>query len=331
MMRTASQSGEFDRIARYFAPLARSYPEAFGLKDDAAVIEPTLGTKLVVTTDTIVAGIHYVGDEAPELIAAKLLRVNLSDLAAMGATPRAYTLNVALPTEIDDCWLEAFTDGLADDQARFNVVLIGGDSVGTTGPVVLSLTGYGEVPASGAVLRSAAQPGDNVYVSGTIGDGALGLRVVKGHLPGLPERDADALIARYQKPEPRLGLIRRLAQKSVLAAADISDGLVADLSHIADASGVAMLIRADAVPLSHAARYALNRDTELLATILSGGDDYEVAFCVPSDAEEIVQAIARESGVQVTAIGVVESGSGVRVLEAGGSEIEFESMGFTHR
>ena len=108
MMRTASQSGEFDRIARYFAPLAKSYPEAFGLKDDAAVIEPTLGTKLVVTTDTIVAGIHYVGDEAPELIAAKLLRVNLSDLAAMGATPRAYTLNVALPTEIDDCWLEAF-------------------------------------------------------------------------------------------------------------------------------------------------------------------------------------------------------------------------------
>ena len=161
MMRTARQSGEFDRIARYFAPLAESYPGAFGLEDDAAVIEPTQGTKLVVTTDTIVAGVHYVGDEAPELIAAKLLRVNLSDLAAMGATPRAYTLNIALPTDIDDCWLEGFTDGLAHDQVRFNVVLIGGDSVGTTGPVVLSLTGYGEVPACGAVLRSAARPGDN--------------------------------------------------------------------------------------------------------------------------------------------------------------------------
>ena len=330
MMRAASQSGEFDRIARYFAPLAESYPEAFGLKDDAAVIEPTLGTKLVVTTDSIVAGVHYVGDEAPELIAAKLLRVNLSDLAAMGATPRAYTLNIALPTDIDDCWIEAFTDGLADDQDRFNVVLIGGDSVGTTGPVVLSLTSYGEVPASGAVLRSAARPGDNVYVSGTIGDGALGLRVVKGYLPGLPEPDAAALIARYRKPEPRLGLIGRLAQKSVIAATDISDGLVADLGHIADASGVAMIIRADAVPLSQAARYALNRDTELLTTILSGGDDYEVAFCVPNDAAEVVQAIARESGVQVTAIGTVESGSGVRVLEAGGSEIEFQRMGFTH-
>ena len=331
MTRAANQSGEFDRIARYFAPLAASDPGAFGLKDDAAVIRPAPGSEIVVTTDTIVAGVHYVGDEPPALNAAKLLRVNLSDLAAMGAAPRAYTLNVALPADIDDRWLAAFADGLAQDQDRFGITLIGGDSVGTTGPVVLSLTAYGEVPAGGAVLRSAAKAGDTVYVSGTIGDGALGLRVVTGALQGLSDADAASLIARYRKPEPRLGLLRRLSRDMPLAAADVSDGLVADLGHIADASGVAIAVRADAVPLSPAAWSALKGDAGLLQTILSGGDDYELAFCAPHDVADTVQAVAKESGIPVTAIGTVEDGAGVRVYEAAGSEIALDRTGFTHR
>ena len=330
MTRAAKQSGEFDRIARYFAPLAASHAGAFGLTDDAAVITPASGTELVVTTDTIVAGVHYIGDEPPELIAAKLLRVNLSDLAAMGATPRAYTLNVALPLDIDDRWLEAFAGGLAEDQARFEVTLIGGDSVGTPGPVVLSLTAYGEVPASGAVRRSAARPGDTVYASGTIGDGALGLRAVRGKLSGISETDAAVLIARYRKPEPRLGLLARLAQKTALAAADVSDGLVADLGHITDASDVAMVIRADDVPLSTAARAVLDRDPDSLVMILSGGDDYELVFCAPHADSDVVEAIAKECDVPVTAMGQVEKGAGVRVIRADGSELTLGRTGFTH-
>ena len=330
MTRATSQSGEFDRIARYFAPLAASYSGAFSLTDDAAVIAPAPGVELVVTTDTIVAGVHYVGDEAPGLIAAKLLRVNLSDLAGKGATPRAYTLNVALPADIDDQWLEAFTEGLAQDQEYFGITLIGGDTVGTPGPMVLSLTAFGEVPASGIVLRAAASPGDIVYVSGTIGDSALGLRIVTGDLKGLSEQGAAYLIARYQKPEPRLGILRQLSKDITLAASDVSDGLIADLGHIADASGVAMTIHADDVPLSPAARTALDRDAALRTTILTGGDDYEIAFCAPNTTVDIVQAAAKKSGVPVTAVGVVEDGVGVRVYDGRGSEIRLDRAGFTH-
>ena len=330
MTRAAKQSGEFGRIARYFAPLAASYAGAFSLTDDAAVIAPAPDTELVVTTDTIVAGVHYIGDEPPDLIAAKLLRVNLSDLASMGATPRAYTLNIALPRDIDDGWLEAFAGGLAEDQARFEVSLIGGDSVGTPGPVVLTLTAYGEVPASGAVRRSAAKPGNTVYVSGTIGDGALGLRAVKGELSGIYEADAAVLIARYRRPEPRLGLLARLARETVLAAADVSDGLVADLAHIAEASDVSIVIRADSVPLSPAACAVLNRNPALRTAILSGGDDYELIFCAPYTASDTVHTIATACDVPVTAIGTVEAGSGVRVIDADGSEIALDRTGFTH-
>lgn len=330
MNRVKSHSNEFDRIARYFAPLAASYSGAFGLLDDAAVITSAPGGELVVTTDTIVAGIHYLGDEPPDLIAAKLLRVNLSDLAAMGASPRAYTLNVALPADTDDRWLEAFAHGLAQDQDHFGITLIGGDSVGTRGPMVLSLTAFGEVSASGAVLRATARPGDTVYVSGTIGDGALGLLVAKGDLKGVSEQNATSLLARYQKPEPRLGILGRLSADMTLAAADVSDGLVADLGHIAEASGVALKIRADDIPLSLAARAALKHDAALRTVILTGGDDYELTFCAPRHAADIVQAVAIEIGVPITAVGEVEGGSGVRVYDGAGSEIRMDRTGFTH-
>jgi len=320
---------EFARIARFFAPLAAAYPGAFGLRDDAAILAPSAGAELVVTTDTIVEGVHYIGDEAPALIAAKLLRVNLSDLAAMGARPRAYTLNIALPAKVDDSWLAGFSAGLAADQEAYAITLIGGDSVATPGPATLSLTAFGEVPAGAALRRDAARIGDAVYVSGTIGDGALGLRAARGVLPGLAAPDAAALIARYREPQPRTMLGPRL-RGLAHAAADISDGLVADLGHIAEASGVSAVVRADAVPLSPAARAALAAAPGLLAVVLGGGDDYELIFTAPRSAAPALQALARELDLPIAAIGEIASGAGVRVLDARGAPMTIARAGYVH-
>ena len=183
-MAEAPKRSEFERIAQYFAPLTQDFPGAFGLTDDAAVIAPSSGNELVVTTDTIIAGVHYIGTEAPGLIAAKLLRVNLSDIAAKGATPLAYTLNIALPVDLEDDWLAKFTEGLAADQAEFGIVLIGGDSVATPGPVTLTLTAFGEVPVGKALLRRNAKAGDSVFVTGQIGDGAPGPACRAGAVAG---------------------------------------------------------------------------------------------------------------------------------------------------
>ncbi len=325
----ARRSSEFDRIARYFAPLAASFPGAFGLTDDAAVIAPADGTELVVTTDTIVAGVHYIGDEAPDLIAAKLLRVNLSDLAAMGSRPCAYTLNIALPSSIDDLWLEAFARGLAEDQETFGVTLIGGDSVSTPGPPVFTLTAFGEVPFGAAVRRAGARPGDLVFVSGSIGDGALGLRARQGNLGGLSDLHRTALAERYQKPVPRIELGKRLPGLAN-AAADVSDGLAADLGHIASASEVAMTIKAASVPLSPAARAALCTDARLIETILSGGDDYELIFCVPPDLSCAVATLAKEFSLPLTKLGVVTRGSGVEILDEDGNPVLLATSGFRH-
>lgn len=325
----ARRSGEFERIARYFAPLAETCPGALGLKDDAAVVTPAPGCEFVVTTDTIVAGVHYVGDEPPDLVAAKLLRVNLSDLAAKGAEPRAYTLNIALPRDVDDAWLEKFSAGLAEDQTRFDIVLIGGDSVSTTGPAVFTLTAFGEVPAGGAILRSGARPGDRVFVSGAIGDGVLGLRAMRGELDDLPETDRAALAERYRRPEPRVALGRRL-RGVARAAADVSDGLVADLGHIVEASDTGATVAAEAVPLSDAARAVLDAGASDLQTVLTGGDDYELVFCVPSDRVDRLAAIGREAGVPVTEIGEIVEGAGVRVLDRDGAPLTLGRAGYAH-
>lgn len=328
-MAERSKRNEFDRIATYFAPLAAGFPGAYGLKDDAAVIAPAAGTELVVTTDTIVAGIHYVGDEAPGLVAAKLLRVNLSDLAAKGATPLAYTLNVAFPAALDDDWVADFTAGLAMEQAEFGITLIGGDSVSTSGPVTLSLTAFGTVPVGGAILRNGARTGDTVFVSGTIGDGALGLVALQGRLPGGSPEHRVSLVGRYQRPQPRCNLGPRL-RGLAHAAADISDGLIADLKNITRASGVAARIFAKRVPLSAAAAAVLRDDPALLANVLTGGDDYELVFAAPDSALAALSDLARETGVPVTAIGRIEEGEGVTVLDSAGSPMTLTRHGYTH-
>lgn len=324
------KTGEFERIDRIFAPLAQGFPGALDLLDDAAILSVADGCELVVTTDTIVAGVHYVGDEPAQLIAQKLLRVNLSDLASMGARPLAYTLNIALPPDVGDEWLEAFARGLSADQQVFGIWLAGGDSVSTPGPVTLTITAMGEVPLKGALRRSGAGDRDVVYVTGTVGDGALGLKAQRGEIDGLDASHRSALIARYRRPEPRIECGLRLRGVAT-AAIDVSDGLVADLGHIADTSGVAAVVQAAAVPLSDGASAALERDPSLRDSILGGGDDYELLFAAPEEASDEIAAIAADLALPITAIGRIETGRGVRVLDAGGAAMEITRGGYTHR
>ena len=318
--------GEFGRIARFFAPLAAGAPGALGLTDDAALIECPPGERLVVTVDAMVEGVHFLSRDPPDLIARKLVRVNLSDLAAMAARPVGYFLTTALPKSHGDDWLAGFAAGLAQDQAEFGVTLLGGDSVSTPGPVTLTLTAFGRVAVGGEVRRGGARPGDRVFVSGTIGDGALGLEAAQGRLDGLLDAADVAFLAdRYRLPRPRVALGPRL---SGLASAmmDVSDGLVGDLGHICTVSGVAGVIEAASVPLSAAAA----RLSDWLATVLTGGDDYELLFTAPPDRQVEVRAAAEAAGVPITVIGRIEAGQGVRTLDATGREMVLAGIGWRH-
>lgn len=299
-----SLPGEFELIARYFAPIASAFPGALGLKDDVALLDLTPGHRMAATTDAVVAGVHFLPDDPPELIAKKLVRVNVSDLAAKGAKPLACLLALALPRSTTPAWLDAFAKGLAEDCAAFAMPLVGGDTTATDGPLTLALTAMGEVPEGQVPLRSGARIGDRIFVSGTIGDGALGLDVAKGGLGELAAPLRDHLLRRYRLPEPRIGL--GLALRGLIhAAIDVSDGLVADLGHICAASGVGAEIQAAMVPMSDAAQMALARDPTRLAQVLTGGDDYELLFAAdPSQSDRIVEA-GIAVGVPVTGIGFI--------------------------
>ncbi len=319
--------GEFERIARFFAPLAA--PEALGLLDDVALIPGPAGTQYVLKTDAIVEGIHFLPDDPPEQVAQKLLRVNLSDLAAKGAEPVGYLLTTALPQTRDEAWLERFATGLALDQKEFGIGLMGGDSVATTGPVTLSVAAIGRVAAGKAVLRSGARAGDAIFVSGTLGDGALGLKAIRNELPRLDAAARDFLADRYRLPRPRLGLGRRLVGLAN-AMMDISDGLVADLGHICKASHVSAVVEAELVPLSPAARAAIAAEPKLLAAALAVGDDYELLLTASPDAAAAVLQAGQAAGVAVTRVGRIEAGAGVRVVDGRGAAIPLADGGYRH-
>lgn len=324
-----STLGEFDRISRYFAPLSHRAPGAFGLTDDAAVLPPAdSGRTWVVTVDALVAGVHFLPDDPADLVARKALRVNLSDLAAMGAEPVGYTLVLALPVgQVDaDAWLEDFAGGLALDQDTFSVSLMGGDSVSTPGPITVSITAFGLVEQGKAIRRSGARVGDQVWVSGTVGDGALGLDVLQRRLIG----DFADLADRYHLPRPRVALGRALVGLAT-AALDVSDGLVQDAGHLADQSAVRVVIDAPAIPLSQSATTLIGDDPDLFVRVLAGGDDYELVFSAPAERASDVLAAASDAGVSVTRIGRVESGSGVVVLDRNGDPLEGASIrGWSH-
>ncbi len=335
-MTRSSRPGEFELIRRLFAPLAAGAPGAFGLADDAAVLAAPGAGDLVITTDGLVAGVHFRPDDPAGDVARKLLRVNLSDLAAMGARGRAYTLVAMLPDSVDAAWLEAFVAGLAADQETFGVTLVGGDTVRTPGPLSLVLTALGEAPAGGVMRREGARPGDIVYVSGTIGDGALGLLVLRGDLgpaDGLEGAQAEALVARYRVPRPRVDLGPRLAGLAT-AALDVSDGLVADLGHICERSRVDAVVRVEDVPLSEAAAAVIAARPSMLETVLGGGDDYELLFTAPAEADAAVAALAAALDIPLTAIGEIVSpadgGGRVRVRDREGRDMALGRAGYRH-
>jgi thiamine-monophosphate kinase len=318
---------EFDRIQRFYAPLAG--PGGLGLLDDAALVDCRSGRQLVVTVDAIVEGVHYLPDDPPDLVARKLLRVNLSDLAAMGARPLHYLLTTALPAAVGANWIAEFARGLEDDQRQFGVDLLGGDSVATPGPAVLSLTAIGEVAVGKEVRRSGAQPGDAVWVSGAIGDAFLGLAILRGAWRELEPEHRAALIARFQLPDPRVELGPRLAGIAH-AMIDVSDGLLADLGHICETSQVAAVVELERLPLSPAARLAVAGEPEIRLHLATGGDDYELLFCASREAAEAIADLSRQLGIPISMIGRIEPGAGVRVVDNAGQTIKVEAAGYRH-
>ncbi|OPH82820.1 thiamine-phosphate kinase [Nitrobacter vulgaris] len=320
-------SVEDDLIARYFKPIATN-PGALGLTDDAAVLRGG-NDDLVVTTDAIVEGVHFRSSDPPETVAKKALRVNLSDLAAKGATPAGFVLTLAL-REPDERWLSAFASGLAEDAITFDCPLLGGDTVGTPGPLTMSITAFGRAPVGGMILRSRAQPGDRIVVSGTIGDAALGLAILSGKVTVDAAAIRESLIDRYRVPQPRIPLaeaVRHYAR----AAMDVSDGLAGDLAKLCIASGVSAIIDAAAVPLSEAARGLIEQGQTSFVSAVSGGDDYEVLCTVAKDRWDDFARAARNVGVVVTPIGEIIAGNAApKWLDTKGEDVALPRLSYSH-
>ncbi len=317
---------EFALIAQVFAPLATA-PGALGLTDDAALLPARPGCDHIVTTDALVEGVHFFADDPPLSIAKKALRVNLSDLAAKGAEPEGYLLALSLPPRIDLEWIEAFARGLGEDQRTFGIPLLGGDTTSTGGPLTLAITAIGFVPAGTMIRRAGAKPGDGVYVSGAIGDAGGGLALLKGGGAQIAGSGRTHLIDRYRIPTPRMTL--GLALRGVASAGlDVSDGLIADLSHIADVSAVRIVAEAERVPRSPALHALWGDSVEAIVRATTSGDDYELAFTAGSEAA-VAQA-SKRSGVPVSRIGRVEEGSGVALFGPNGQELDISHAGYTH-
>jgi thiamine-monophosphate kinase len=325
-------SGEDRLIDRHFKPIARD-PGAFGLLDDAAALTPPAGHDLVLTTDAIVAGVHFFADDPADAVARKALRVNLSDLAAKGAEPVGFLLTLALPKNVREPWLKTFARALGTDAKHYGCPLLGGDTVRTPGPLTVSVAAFGTVPEGAMVHRSGARAGDDVFVSGTIGDAALGLKLRRDRKAArrwkLSARMRDQLLRRYLAPEPR-NVLAAAVRSHASAAMDVSDGLAGDLAKLCSASGVGADIEAARVSLSPAARASLAADGALLPTLLSGGDDYEIVCTVPPSQRDIFEAGAQAAGVPVTAIGRITERLGVRFAGPDGRALKFARASFSH-
>ncbi|SNY93092.1 thiamine-monophosphate kinase [Cohaesibacter sp. ES.047] len=314
----AVRRSESATIEHYFAPLCD--PDAsFGLTDDAAFLTVPDNTQLVITKDMIVADVHFFRDDDPVNIARKALRVNLSDLAAKAAKPLGYLLGLGLPSDWTESWLEAFCEGLRLDQNAFNFPLLGGDTVKSPERLILSVTAFGTVPKDRTIVRPNASPGDDLYATGTIGDGALGLMVRKGELSGRISKDQEAwLLDRFLLPQARTECAT-LLKATAKAAMDISDGLVGDAGKMARAAGVCLEIDEAAIPLSNAAKSALEQDKTLFDRVLYGGDDYELLFTASPTMRDSIERHAEELTVPVTRIGRVRDGAGVNCVDAKGN------------
>jgi thiamine-monophosphate kinase len=314
--------GEFDLIARFFKRPAQRQP--LGVGDDCALLAPAPGTHLAVSSDMLVEGRHFLPGADPRRLGHKCLAVNLSDLAACGARPLAFTLALALP-EADEAWLAPFSEGLLALADAHGCELVGGDT--TRGPLNLCITVFGEVPAGQALLRSGARAGDDLYVSGTLGDARLALQAMRGEVT-VPAPVLAAARERLDRPTPRVALglaLRGLATSAI----DISDGLLGDLGHVLQASGVGATVDADAVANLLAAGTAVGSDLRRAYT-LAGGDDYELAFTAPPATREAVRVAAAQADTRVTRIGQIEAAHGLRLVDAHGQPVPGHFASFDH-
>ncbi|MDR5855400.1 thiamine-phosphate kinase [Caballeronia sp. LZ062] len=322
---------EFSLIDRYFArrakaPSPRQGDAPLGIGDDCALIAPPAGHQLAISTDMLVAGRHFFPDVDPHALGHKALAVNLSDLAAMGAKPHAFTLALALP-RADEAWLAAFSDGMLALAERFDCALIGGDT--TSGPLNICITVFGDVAHGAALRRDAAKPGDDIYVSGVLGDARAGLGVLRDEWRAPDEVSASAWKRALERPEPRVTLGLALAGIAH-AALDISDGLAGDLMHILTRSGVRATVDADAVPCSTAVR-AMPASARRQCT-LAGGDDYELCFTAPKEARDTVARIGERVGVPLTRIGTIDSAGAPAIAwrDDSGAPLSLTLQGFDH-
>lgn len=323
--------GEFDLIARYFAPLARNTPGALGLQDDAVTFAPPAGCDLVITTDALTADLHFLRSDPPDLIARKMLRVNLSDLAGKGAKPLGYLMTTAFDRSVDEAWIKAFAEGLAQDQETFGLTLLGGDTTSTTGPLALTATLIGSVPTGRALRRTGAKPGDRILVTGTVGDGYFGLGALRGEFGQLGAEHRRFLTGRYQLPQPRVALGQAMTEHRLgQAGMDISDGLAADLDHMCAASGCGATVALPRVPISPALAELLADDPDLLLAAVTGGDDYELIFAVAPEQVPAVLAAAAATGTQIAEIGVFTASKDVIFTDSDGQSVTLPKAGFTH-
>ncbi len=328
-----ARPSEDDLIARYLAPLAGR--QAFALRDDAALATPRLGCDLVVSKDMLVAGRHFFPDDPPDAIARKALRVNLSDLAAKGADPLGFLLGLALPDDWTEPWLAAFCAGLGEDAAAFGCPLLGGDTVATPGPLTLSVSVFGEVPAGGMVPRGGTRVGDRIYVTGMIGDAALGLQLRRNRAEdrawtaALGAADRTALLDRYLRPQPRLAL-RDALLAHARSAMDVSDGFLGDLAKMLRLEGLGASVALADVPLSPAVCAALVLDPRLAEAALTGGDDYEILCAVPPSSAPAFEAAGRAGGVALACVGVATTGEGVSLRGIDGAPLPLPRGSFQH-
>lgn len=324
-------SAEDRLIARYFRPLAR-HPGAFGLADDAAAITLPAGYDLVLTTDGVIVGVHVFADEPAGFVARKALRMNLSDLAAKGAAPLGFLLALSLPASTKKSWIAAFARGLGEDAKRFGCPLLGGDTDHTPGPAAVSIAAFGVVPCGKMVRRSTARVGDAVMVTGTIGDAALGLKLRRDRRLAkrwrLGSAEVTELLRRYRLPQPR-NVLAQTVLRHASAAIDISDGLAGDLDKLCRGSKVAAEIEVAQVPLSKAARAALTAEPRLIETVLTGGDDYEIALTVAPKKLAAFRRAAKAAGVPVAQIGRLRRGEGARFTQEG-RRLNFTRPAYSH-
>jgi thiamine-monophosphate kinase len=321
-------SAEDHLIARFFRPIA-IHPGALELTDDAAYLTPPAGCDLVLKTDAIIGGVHFFIEDAAHTVACKALRVNLSDLAAKGARPLGFLLTLGLPKEIGDTWLTNFAEGLRSDSVFFACPLFGGDTDRTPGPITVSIAMFGSVPEATMVRRAGAKPGDRVFVTGTIGDAALGLAVRNGKEWKLSEAQRQHLVARYLLPQPRNALAEAVRQHAS-AAMDVSDGLVGDFGKLCRASQVGAAIAVERIPTSDAAKAVLDADPAMREAAFCGGDDYEIVCTVPVAKAESFRAAAQSANVPVAEIGDIVAGEGARFLGSDGTPLTFRRTAFSH-